>query len=222
MLFTLQRYEFFSKSQQSRDRESNSSRCCLPYKGTNFSANHNDSSCNFFIVGMLFTLQRYEFFSKSQQCRYSAIRQYRCCLPYKGTNFSANHNTGAVNVPYVCDVVYPTKVRIFQQITTELGNCFPYSSMLFTLQRYEFFSKSQHLGRPAHPPDGCCLPYKGTNFSANHNLLSLRLSITIDVVYPTKVRIFQQITTAQELRKAIPQMLFTLQRYEFFSKSQRI
>ena len=68
--------------------------------------------------------------------------------------------------------------------------------MLFTLQRYEFFSKSQHLGEEVK------LPY--------------------DVVYPTKVRIFQQITTRVRLCLIISLMLFTLQRYEFFSKSQQM
>ena len=67
--------------------------------------------------------------------------------------------------------------------------------MLFTLQRYEFFSKSQQVPYMIESTVGCCLPYKGTNFSANHNWLhNLHLEI-LDVVYPTKVRIFQQITT---------------------------
>ena len=42
------------------------------------------------------------------------------------------------------DVVYPTKVRIFQQITTNIVVNMFANLMLFTLQRYEFFSKSQH------------------------------------------------------------------------------
>ena len=93
---------------------------------------------------MLFTLQRYEFFSKSQLAEDSVINRVRCCLPYKGTNFSANHNGGWYNTNNNKDVVYPTKVRIFQQITTSTSLPFMFSTMLFTLQRYEFFSKSQH------------------------------------------------------------------------------
>ena len=46
---------------------------------------------------------------------------------------------------YYEDVVYPTKVRIFQQITTVPYNTIFRGLMLFTLQRYEFFSKSQPL-----------------------------------------------------------------------------
>ena len=122
---------------------------------------------------MLFTLQRYEFFSKSQRNSSFPTISERCCLPYKGTNFSANHNLTSSLMMMTTDVVYPTKVRIFQQITTKLVVLFEPLMMLFTLQRYEFFSKSQlivmfliHLLR-------CCLPYKGTNFSANHNFCEL-------------------------------------------------
>ena len=69
---------------------------------------------------MLFTLQRYEFFSKSQLQNDGTLKWIRCCLPYKGTNFSANHNNLKLTYYKVFDVVYPTKVRIFQQITTGL------------------------------------------------------------------------------------------------------
>ena len=92
---------------------------------------------------MLFTLQRYEFFSKSQQVPYMIESTVGCCLPYKGTNFSANHNSLLTFNEGIIDVVYPTKVRIFQQITTFSTNSAFARLMLFTLQRYEFFSKSQ-------------------------------------------------------------------------------
>jgi len=96
----------------------------------------------------------------------------------------------------MADVVYPTKVRIFQQITTSIDFDNITGVMLFTLQRYEFFSKSQRLSLSLQLSVRCCLPYKGTNFSANHNLLTQLPVLLKDVVYPTKVRIFQQITTA--------------------------
>ena len=170
---------------------------------------------------MLFTLQRYEFFSKSQPLIVIIISQSRCCLPYKGTNFSANHNEAQFRMTTANDVVYPTKVRIFQQITTRASRKFWARGMLFTLQRYEFFSKSQLKDVNSYIDVRCCLPYKGTNFSANHNCLTTQAITTNDVVYPTKVRIFQQITTGVTIDKVVELMLFTLQRYEFFSKSQR-
>ena len=94
--------------------------------------------------------------------------------------------------------------------------------MLFTLQRYEFFSKSQRRAVDSVPFHRCCLPYKGTNFSANHNRIGVVTLVFLDVVYPTKVRIFQQITTISTYLNGIEVMLFTLQRYEFFSKSQQV
>ena len=48
-------------------------------------------------------------------------------------------------------------------------------AMLFTLQRYEFFSKSQHVNNSNITANGCCLPCKGTNFLANHNCLEIIL-----------------------------------------------
>ena len=144
---------------------------------------------------MLFTLQRYEFFSKSQPHSHSSYHQPRCCLPYKGTNFSANHNFASCTPLVGVDVVYPTKVRIFQQITTQPDGKQNEWPMLFTLQRYEFFSKSQLFRYKKKVAFRCCLPYKGTNFSANHNVGYKFMSREADVVYPTKVRIFQQITT---------------------------
>ena len=66
-------------------------------------------------------------------------------------------------------VVYLTKVQISQQITT------------LPLRRYL--------------RSWCCLPNKGTNFSANHNYLLCGVAIYAGVVYLTKVQISQQITT---------------------------
>ena len=36
-----------------------------------------------------------------------------CCLPHKGTNFLANHNTSQQRLEKMLIVVYPTKVLIF-------------------------------------------------------------------------------------------------------------
>ena len=67
--------------------------------------------------------------------------------------------------------------------------------MLFTLQRYKFLSKSQHLDAAS--------------------------VLVQDVVYLAKVQISKQITTLLMLFNGFQPMLFTLQRYKFLSKSQR-
>ena len=87
MSFTLQRYEFFSKSQHDRFAGVELDGCRLPCKGTNFLANHNTRLVLINELGMSFTLQRYEFFSKSQLVDHERLRQL--------------------------DVVYLAKVRIF-------------------------------------------------------------------------------------------------------------
>ena len=196
MLFTLQRYEFFSKSQLYLASILLQQRCCLPYKGTNFSANHNAWRLTETRKLDVVYPTKVRIFQQITTGRGLGYQQGRCCLPYKGTNFSANHNVCSHRKIQERDVVYPTKVRIFQQITT-------YSQSFWVWWR-------------------CCLPYKGTNFSANHNKPSKTRSKAMDVVYPTKVRIFQQITTMFVYTFSLIEMLFTLQRYEFFSKSQPV
>ena len=172
MLFTLQRYEFFSKSQ--RTTQSNGYAADVVYLAKVRIFQQITTGWGAWAVRrrMLFTLQRYEFFSKSQRAAKRQCEDTRCCLPCKGTNFLANHNSGGDAVKYNSDVVYLAKVRIFQQITTTDIGSLTLGLMLFTLQRYEFFSKSQPLVCFARFVFGCCLPCKGTNFLANHNLLS--------------------------------------------------
>ena len=170
--------------------------CCrLPYKGTNFSANHNENYITYMnkevvdyltkvqisqqittivwhlniFLWLSITLQRYKFLSKSQ----------RVC--------------GACSVRWVVD--YLTKVQISQQITTEGGEQDKQKSLSITLQRYKFLSKSQ-LSPSLHISRSCCrLPYKGTNFSANHNGSETPNHYVYVVDYLTKVQISQQITT---------------------------
>ena len=92
------------------------------------------------------------------------------------------------------DVVYLAKVQISKQITTCVDTGQGFRQMLFTLQRYKFLSKSQHLRAWSLP--------------------------VMDVVYLAKVQISKQITTNGNTNNNKYKMLFTLQRYKFLSKSQ--
>ena len=120
---------------------------------------------------MCFTLQRYKFSSKSQQCLLTVAACYRCVLPCKGTNFQANHNRVETKYGVHDDVFYLAKVQIFKQITTIGEIAVTFSVMCFTLQRYKFSSKSQRVLVECHEVLGCVLPCKGTNFQANHNYI---------------------------------------------------
>ena len=63
---------------------------------------------------------------------------------------------------------------------------------------------------------GCFLPCKGTNFSANHNVIVQRKLLEFVVSYPAKVQIFQLITTVGGEAKDDLALFLTLQRYKFF------
>ena len=140
-----------------------------------------------------------------------------------------------------------TKVRIFKQITTQLGYFNRIFLLLLILQRYEFSSKSQlKLGEPIKI-GRCCWYYKGTNFQANHNCEVIGTQVSCVVADTTKVRIFKQITThlrtagtlmsccwyykgtnfqanhnVEVVSHSVLVLLLILQRYEFSSKSQPI
>ena len=60
---------------------------------------------------------------------------------------------------------------------------------------------------------GCRYTYKGTNFLANHNETSHYTKKCLDVVTPTKVLIFLQITTRMLYSLKLIQMSLHLQRY---------
>ena len=138
--------------------------CFLPCKGTNFSANHNNESEGRKLYVVVSYPAKVQIFQLITTNTASASPSKGCFLPCKGTNFSANHNTCLTLSASLFVVSYPAKVQIFQLITTIL--------------------------RAVKAILSCFLPCKGTNFSANHNLLA---SIVITVA-----------------------LFFTLQRYKFF------
>ena len=138
MLFTLQRYKFLSKSQQAKETNKKTSDVVYLAKvqisKQITTAAPNDVAKN----GMLFTLQRYKFLSKSQR--------------------------GEAHTDTRKDVVYLAKVQISKQITTSSSTKATPAQMLFTLQRYKFLSKSQQVVGGTELQSRCCLPCKGTNF----------------------------------------------------------
>ena len=176
---------------------------------------------------LLLILQRYEFSSKSQLKMIIRCIWNSCCWYYKGTNFQANHNNLKVRRTLSCVVADTTKVRIFKQITTNGEDgifnrccCWYYKGtnlreniftnhnywhstwwhllLLLILQRYEFSSKSQPYDKGFLDDNCCCWYYKGTNFQANHNNMTLPVMVMSVVADTTKVRIFKQITTDEE------------------------
>ena len=168
--------------------------CFRYHKGTDFQANHNLFSYDYFNILLFQIPQRYRFSSKSQHPAY---------LPL------------AVNV-----VLDTTKVQIFKQITTGLI-LLSMSVQLFQIpQRYRFSSKSQQGMPIVEVAHGCFRYHKGTDFQANHNAVRQSARCPGVVLDTTKVQIFKQITTPITNGIVNGQLFQIPQRYRFSSKSQ--
>ena len=194
--------------------------CCWYHKGTNFQANHNRRWPNIIYAPVVADTTKVRIFKQITTNQRDYDDEVGCCWYHKGTNFQANHN----KIVYIFDhqmvVADTTKVRIFKQITTAvlvlvlLSGCCWYhkgtnfqanhnaliamtcvNSLLLIPQRYEFSSKSQRGISFTFCFRCCCWYHKGTNFQANHNILTEELSSSEVVADTTKVRIFKQITT---------------------------
>ena len=144
--------------------------CCCYHKGTNFQANHNAFCVLISFIWLLLLPQRYKFSSKSQ----------------------------LVGNPFrrLLGVVATTKVQIFKQITTGVPSLINRHALLLLPQRYKFSSKSQPKSNLRFVRYSCCCYHKGTNFQANHNIISRTVYFSLLLLLP--------------------------QRYKFSSKSQHL
>ena len=219
MFVILQKYDFSSKSQLNLLLKVQDIWCLWYCKSTIFQANHNNLMVTLTYNKMFVILQKYDFSSKSQQ---------KCCVAQQWTD--------------VCDTA---KVRFFKQITTLRELVLHIRWMFVILQKYDFSSKSQHVGQKTITyRDVCdtakvrffkqitthgrrlwrnarCLWYcKSTIFQANHNRGCSKKNNQTDVCDTAKVRFFKQITTLHEQNSTASKMFVILQKYDFSSKSQ--
>ena len=173
-------------------------------------------------VRLFAILQKYDFSSKSQLVIRCALAS-SCCLRYcKSTIFQANHNQRAGRkkiFPVVCDTA---KVRFFKQITTQYSNMCIYLMLFAILQKYDFSSKSQHLGS-RNPVIGSCLRYcKSTIFQANHNRKCGGWNPRKCCLRYCKSTIFQANHNKPLLNLKLLRLFAILQKYDFSSKSQLV
>ena len=168
----LQKYDFSSKSQLGVKHSQKPPSCLWYCKSTIFQANHNGVECHcaqyyvvcdtakvrFFkqittllsmrvLAVLLFViLQKYDFSSKSQHKSYLIFRLMSCLWYCKSTIFQANHNRSLVTLQRARVVCDTAKVRFFKQITTNTSENLMAGLLFVILQKYDFSSKSQHLG----------------------------------------------------------------------------
>ena len=219
MFVLLQRYTFWSNSQHISPRLSKT-HCCLYYcKDTLFEAIHNHNVVYSVYLVLFVLLQRYTFWSNSQPldnqykiigvvcitAKIHFLKQFTTnfshiyftfsCLYYcKDTLFEAIHNNGfklVVNSQVVC---ITAKIHFLKQFTTRDLTTSICLRLFVLLQRYTFWSNSQHP-------------------------LSSFLPLYV-VCITAKIHFLKQFTTDKR-NKILEEGLFVLlQRYTFWSNSQ--
>ena len=114
----LQRYTFWSNSQQCGVGHSYAVYCACYCKDTHFEAIHNPKKERKPVCALCLLLQRYTFWSNSQPATSRRDRESDCACYCKDTHFEAIHNkelAGDVNIGIV---LATAKIHILKQFTT--------------------------------------------------------------------------------------------------------
>ena len=191
----LQRYTFWSNSQ--RNGSGRPSRPIVLATAKihilkQFTTEHVRYTC---IFQLCLLLQRYTFWSNSQQGTYATNYDGDCACYCKDTHFEAIHN-----------------VRVVHQ----LGDI-----LCLLLQRYTFWSNSQLLGEAKFLWSYCACYCKDTHFEAIHNGNRIGSIVPLIVLATAKIHILKQFTTKDGVLKSYIILCLLLQRYTFWSNSQR-
>ena len=88
------------------------------FRSTDFQANHNVHCATNTFGQVVLDTTKVQIFKQITTIQ-PKKKGEECCFRYhKGTDFQANHNAQAVEVPRFTVVLDTTKVQIFKQITT--------------------------------------------------------------------------------------------------------
>ena len=113
------------------------------------------------------------------------------------------------------------KIHILKQFTTIRHIFFTARLLCLLLQRYTFWSNSQPKAAGIKASRNCACYCKDTHFEAIHNALRT-LDIKIPIVLATaKIHILKQFTTRKKEWCFLWKLCLLLQRYTFWSNSQR-
>ena len=217
----LQRYTFWSNSQLTAHNYPLLVNCACYCKDTHFEAIHNTAAAlwsapdivlataKIHILKQFTTekplgnavdelcllLQRYTFWSNSQRLCSAWSGTPHCACYCKDTHFEAIHN------PIV-------------EVAHNLGLC-------LLLQRYTFWSNSQLKNSSNSASINCACYCKDTHFEAIHNNISRNTSLQLIVLATAKIHILKQFTTVSITGTIGSILCLLLQRYTFWSNSQR-
>ena len=196
MFVLLQRYTFWSNSQPWIDLPRNCKGCLYYCKDTLFEAIHNHSAVVSKLKMLFVLLQRYTFWSNSQQ---------------KGFNMRTRE--------VVC---ITAKIHFLKQFTT-VFICLLDGFLLFVLlQRYTFWSNSQPFVLNRIVQISCLYYCKDTLFEAIHNVKLVSKFLVLVVCITAKIHFLKQFTTTFRHRSLVLSLFVLLQRYTFWSNSQHV
>ena len=140
-------------------------------------------------------LQRYTFWSNSQQCCCAFVAFFYCACHCKDTHFEAIHNL-TYNMSFAKGIVLATaKIHILKQFTTTPMRMRREYILCLPLQRYTFWSNSQRWEFWFYSTLHCACHCKDTHFEAIHNHSSCRCFLEKIVLATAKIHILKQFTT---------------------------
>ena len=166
-------------------------------------------------------LQRYTFWSNSQHSLMLIYSSFYCACYCKDTHFEAIHNSSKGWETITNIVLATAKIHILKQFTTYNSVFAVTHELCLLLQRYTFWSNSQQILNKILSGDDCACYCKDTHFEAIHNFITDSSLISSIVLATAKIHILKQFTTQTSRMGSVVRLCLLLQRYTFWSNSQR-
>ena len=217
----LQRYTFWSNSQRKTNRWLFPSHCACYCKDTHFEAIHNTTSSTTKLTYIVLATAKIHILKQFTTSPCCGTSWSRLCLLLQRYTFWSNSQHKAI-IKFTKVIVLATaKIHILKQFTTRLWIFTIRILLCLLLQRYTFWSNSQHKGFSYLTRVNCACYCKDTHFEAIHNLIHVLLVKMIIVLATAKIHILKQFTTNPDKIQNSVRLCLLLQRYTFWSNSQR-
>ena len=144
-----------------------------------------------------------------------------CLLLQRYTFWSNSQPPFSISLPFLI-VLATAKIHILKQFTTFGEVCQTPTRLCLLLQRYTFWSNSQRLRDILAVGYYCACYCKDTHFEAIHNNQPPLFCILKIMLATAKIHILKQFTTEKTVFHIKRILCLLLQRYTFWSNSQRI